>query len=103
MWRSAWILAAAAIAHVLLALLAMFTRRVNIDLLLVEIRATNITRLLAIALVTGAAAVLVSPRARDRAVDALRRPEAVFLTLAALAWWLSLGPSPRAYGRVIDL
>jgi hypothetical protein len=70
---------------------------------LFEIRATNITRLLVIACVTGAAAVFLSPRARERALHVLRQPEAIFVILLGIAWWLSLGPSPRAYGRVIDL
>jgi hypothetical protein len=91
-----------ALAHGVLALLALFTRRVNFDLVLFEIRATNITRLLTIAFATGTAAVLLS-RTRERAAYALRQPEAIFLILMALAWWLSLGPSPRAYGRVIDV
>jgi hypothetical protein len=100
---SAAILATIALAHVGLALLAIFTRRVNFDVLLFEIRASNITRLLVIALVSGAAAVGLLPRARARLVEALRQPEAIFLALALLAWWLSLGPSPRVYGRPVDL
>jgi hypothetical protein len=47
--------------------------------------------------------VLLTGRGRDAAARAVRRPEAIFLLLAGLAWWLSLGPSPRAYGRGIEL
>ena len=97
------LLASIAIAHAALTLFALFTRRVNIDLLLFEIRATDITRLLVIACLTGAAAMLLSVGGRERAAQVLQQPEAIFALLLGLAWWLSLGPSPRAYGRVIDL
>ena len=97
------LLASVAIAYGALALFALFTRRVSFDLLLVEIRATNITRLLLTACASGAAALLLSPRARERAALLVRQPEAIFLILLGLSWWLSLGPSPRTYGRVIDL
>jgi hypothetical protein len=100
---AAVLFASIAIAHALLAILVLFTRRVGFDVLLVEIRATNITRLIAITLVTGTASVLLSRRGRTAALGLFRQPEAIFLLLAALAWWLSLGPSPRAYGRSLDL
>jgi hypothetical protein len=97
------LLGALATAHALLALVALFTRRVDFDFVLFEIRATNITRLIAIAVITGTAALLLSVRGRAAAGRALRQPEAMFLLLAILAWWLSLGPSPRVYGRPIEL
>lgn len=97
------LLAAIAAAHAMLALLALFTRRVDLNLLLFDVRATNITRLMAIALVAGIGAVFLSARGRAGAVRLLRQPETIFALLAVLAWWLSLGPSPRAYGRSIDL
>ena len=97
------LLAAIATAHAVLAFMALFTRRVEFDFLLFEIRATNITRLIAIALLAGAGALLLSVRGRAAARRTLRQPEAIFLLIAVLAWWLSLGPSPRVYGRAIEL
>ena len=101
--RAVLLLGGLAVAHASLAAYAIFTRRIDIDLLLFEIRATNVTRLLVIGAIAAAAAVFVAPDGRRRFVKAVGEPEAIFLLLAALAWWLSLGPAPRAYGRPLDL
>ncbi len=105
---SAWkgigpIFMALAVIHAALAAYAIFSRRIDIDLVLFEVHATNVTRLLLIAVLAAAAALSVAPQARLRFLRALRQPEAIFVLLAVLAWWLSLGPAPRAYGRPLDL
>jgi hypothetical protein len=100
---TAAILSAVATAHLALALLALYWRRVDVDLLFFEIQATNVTRLFVIALVAFGALVAISPILRMRLRAALRRPETIFAIVAVSAWWLSLGPSPRVYGRLLDL
>jgi hypothetical protein len=99
----AFLFAMIAIVYALLALIATFSRRVDIDLVLTSIRARDISRLLSIAFVASVALLAVSPTARARATVFARRPEAIFLLLLVLAWWLSLGPVPRVYGRALDL
>ena len=92
-----------AIAYALLAVMAIFSRRVDLDLVVMSIRARDITRLLVIALVACAAVLFASPPTRVRAAAFARRPEAIVLALLVLAWWLSLGPVPRVYGRALNL
>lgn len=98
--RSLFVVAA---AHVAMATIVLFRRRVDIELAFLSIRATDITRLLVIAAACAIVALLLSPRARARVVGALHQPEAIFITILVAAWWLSLGPSPRVYGRVLEI
>jgi hypothetical protein len=84
-------------------LIATFSRRLDLDLMVTSIRARDITRLLVISLVASAVFLFLSATARARAAAFARRPEAIFLVLLVLAWWLSLGPVPRVYGRALNL
>jgi len=97
------VLAVLALAHIALAAYAILNRRVDFDVIGISIRAANITRLLVIGVACLAGALALAPRARERLAAALRRPEAIFLLILILAWWLSLGPSPRVYGRILEL
>jgi hypothetical protein len=82
---------------------AIVARRIDLDLWLFSIRATDVTRLLVVPLVAAGVLLWLSPPLRARAAAAARRPEAIFLVLLGLACWLSLGPSPRVLGRPLDL
>jgi hypothetical protein len=95
--------AGAAAAHLALAAYLIAFRRIDADLLGIAVRASNVTRLLATAAIASAGALALSPRARARVVVALRRPEAIFVIVLVLAWWMSLGPTPRVAGRLLDL
>ena len=101
-----WVLAlilVTGLAYALLAAAAIFLRRLDLDLTLFSIRATNVTRLLAPPLFATAALLVLSPTVRARMRSAARQPEAVFAATLVLAWWLSLGPSPRVLGRVLEI
>ena len=96
------LLAAAGIAHLGAALFTILARRVVIDLGLFELRMTNVTQLLLRAAVAFALVLLLSPSARMRTAGFLR-DRGFFLVGLVVALWLSLGPSPRALGRPLDL
>ena len=63
---------------------------------------TNITQLLLRAAVAFALVLVLSPRARMRTA-AFLRDRGFFLAGLVVAIWLSLGPSPQALGRPIEL
>lgn len=85
-----------------LAIIAVFARRVTLDLGMVSIQISDIGRALVWLAVTTALWLFCSPRARA-GLRACGTPEAFFLISIALAWWLSLGPTPRSFGRPLDL
>jgi hypothetical protein len=82
---------------------AIVMRRFDLDLIVFSIRATNVTRLLVPPLIAAAALAWLSPASRARMIAAARQPEAIFIAILVLAWWLSLGPSPRVLGRPLEL
>ena len=96
------LLGSAAAAMAMLMLLAVFQRRIVVELPLLTFRMTSLGRTLSIAAATVVALLAVSPRARMRA-RALVTPLGFFCVAAIIAWWLSLGPEPRAFGRVFEL
>ncbi len=101
-----WVLATIAAiggAYTVLTVAAVFARRLDADLSILTIRATNVTRLLVPSVLAAAALVWLSPAVRSRAAHAVRRPEAIFVLVLISAWWLSLGPSPRVLGRPLEL
>jgi hypothetical protein len=102
----AWIIAviaAFALVYASVAVTAIFSRRLDIDLVLFTIRVTNITRLLVPPIVALGALAWLSPVFRARAMAVARRPEAIVAAIVVVAWWLSLGPAPRVLGRPIEL
>ncbi|MGH8187693.1 MAG: hypothetical protein ACREUC_14120, partial [Steroidobacteraceae bacterium] len=101
-----WVLATVAAigaSYAVITVAAVFARRLDADFGIFTIRATNVTRLLVPPALAAAALVWLSPATRSRTVQALRRPEAIFLIVLTCAWWLSLGPSPRVLGRPLEL
>jgi hypothetical protein len=98
----AWVLAAAAVGHAAAAVATMFLRRINVDLWLFTLRMSNINQLLLRAGVLFGLLLLVSPAVRDR-LGAFMRDRGFFVLAVAAAAWLSLGPSPQALGRPIEI
>jgi hypothetical protein len=96
------LLAAVAIAHMAAALATMAERRIAINLGVFELQMSNVTQLLLRAAVAGALVLALSPRGRARTAAFLRQ-RGFFLAGMIVALWLSLGPSPRALGRPIDM
>jgi hypothetical protein len=96
-------LAAIAALHAAATIGVIFFRRYAIDLGIVSLRVTDGRRTLLIALACVTGLLAVSPAIRRRAVALGRRPEAFFLFLLVLAWWLSLGPAPRVFGRPVEI
>jgi hypothetical protein len=101
-----WAVAAAALAgcaYLALAIAVVFLRRVDLDLAFVTLRSSNVTRLIVAAMVAFVAVLALSRRARERTVAAACGPEVPFLLMLVLAWWLSLGPAPRVFGRPLEI
>jgi len=76
--------------------------RLAIDLMVATLRVRDIGRVLLFIVAAVASAAAVSPRARAR-IRALATVEGFFCAAIAAAWWLSLGPAPRVFGRTLDL
>jgi hypothetical protein len=100
--RTAWLLYAVAVAHVVAALLAVVFRRLTLDLWLFEIRIGDATQLLFRAAIAYAIALALSRRLRARA-GIFMRSRGFFVAALVAAFWLSLGPSPQVLGRPLDL
>jgi hypothetical protein len=81
----------------------IFFRRYSIDLGVGSIRVTDGTRPLVGCLVCVGALLAISPAARRKAAALGIRTEAFFLFVLVMAWWLSLGPSPRTLGRPVEI
>ena len=96
------LLAFLAVLHALGAVIALIMRRVTIDLWLFPVRLGNVTQLVLRAAILLALVLLLSPGARARAA-AFMRSRGFFVCALFAAWWLSLGPSPAALGRPLDL
>jgi hypothetical protein len=91
------------LGYVVLATVVIYQRRIEIEIGPVTVRASDVTRLLAFAAGALMVVMLLSRRARSVAARMARAPEAWALALLVAAWWLSLGPAPRAFGRPLDL
>jgi hypothetical protein len=97
-----FLLGGLAIAHVGAALVTILARRVVVDVGPFELRMTDVTQLLLRAAVAFALVLVLSPRARE-GTAAFLRDRGFFVVALILAVWLSLGPSPQALGRPLDL
>ena len=95
------VLLAVTAACVLAGTAAIFLRQIDTEFLGLRIRVTDITRVWIIALACAAVSVAISPRTRARA-RALVTPLGFFCLAIAVAWWLSLGPVPRTFGRTLE-
>ena len=91
-----------AIAYAILAIVTIVVRRVSIDFGLFELQATDVTRLLLRSAVAFSLVLLLSRAARTLTA-AFLRDRGFFLAGLIAAFWLSLGPSPQALGRPLDL
>ncbi len=96
------LLACLAVLHAIGAVVALIMRRVTIDLWLFPVRLGNVSQLLLRAAILLALVLLLSPEARARTASFMRSRGFFVLALLA-AFWLSLGPSPAALGRPLDL
>jgi hypothetical protein len=103
-WRRwlAVILAAGVIVHVVAIVSALVFRRITLDLGLLTLRITDVNQLLARSVILGIALLAVSPFVRAR-TTAYMKTRGFFLVAALAAVWLSLGPSPLALGRPLNL
>jgi hypothetical protein len=96
-------LAAIGAAYGGLAVTTVFARRLDLDVGLFTVRATNVTRLLVPTVIASVVMYILWPAARARVAAVMRRPEAILLVFVVAAWWLSLGPNPRVMGRPLGL
>ena len=96
------ILAVLAVVHVSAALVTILARRIVVDLGLFELRMTDVNQLLARAAVAFILVLVLSSPARVRAA-AFLRDRGFFVVGLVLALWLSLGPSPQALGRPLEV
>ncbi len=101
-----WVLAGIAgvgSLYAVLAVMTVFARRLDFEIGPFAVRATNVTRLLGPTVVAFIAMCVLRPSLRARLAAIARRPEAILLMFVVVAWWLSLGPSPRVMGRPLQL
>jgi hypothetical protein len=96
-------IASAAGVYAVLAVWAIFARRIDAEIWVLTLRASNVTRLLIVPLVASSVLLWLWPAGRARAAAAARQPEAVVLVMLVTAWWLSLGPAPRVLGRPLEI
>jgi hypothetical protein len=96
------VLALLASVHLLLAFVTMLERRVVLELGLFTLRMSDVTQLLLRAAIAFVLLLALSPSARRRTA-AFMRDRGFFLVALVAAAWLSLGPSPRSFGRPVDL
>jgi hypothetical protein len=97
-----WFLAFLAMSHAAGALAAVAWRRVTLDAGFFELRITNINQMILRSTIALALLLLVSPAARVR-FGLFMRERGFWVMGIILAMWVSLGPSPRAFGRPLEL
>jgi hypothetical protein len=97
-----WFLAFLAMSHAAGALAAVAWRRVTLDAGFFELRITNINQMILRSAIALALLLLVSPAARVR-FGLFMRERGFWVIGIILAMWVSLGPSPRAFGRPLEL
>ncbi|NOT26554.1 MAG: hypothetical protein HOP16_10680 [Acidobacteria bacterium] len=103
-WRRwlAWFLAFLAVSHALGALAAVAFRRVTLDAGLFELRITNINQMILRSGIALGLLLILSPAARTRFVVFMRE-RGFWVVGIVLVMWVSLGPSPRAFGRPLEI
>jgi hypothetical protein len=97
-----WVLLALALTHAIAAVMTTFNRRMTIELGIVSLRMSNVDQLLIRAVAAAAILLVLSPELRSRCA-AFMRARGFFLAALLAAMWLSLGPSPHALGRPVNL
>jgi hypothetical protein len=89
--------------YVVVLVTVVLQRRINLDLPgLLPLRVYDVGWVLLWLAALTAVLLFVSPRARVR-FRALATPEGFFCLAIVGAWWLSLGPTPRALGRLLEM
>lgn len=96
------VLALLAVLHAVGGVIAIVMRRVTLDLWLFPVRLGNATQLLLRAAILLALVLVLAPNARARATTFMKS-RGFFACALLAAWWLSLGPSPAALGRPLNL
>jgi hypothetical protein len=81
---------------------AIYERRLILDIGPINLRVTSLGRVLLFAGLLVAALAAASARGRAR-FRALASVQGFFCVAIVAAWWLSLGPQPRAMGLPLDL
>jgi len=97
-----WLLLAVTLVHAIAAVITTFNRRLTIDLGVATLRMSNVDQLLIRAVVAAVILLVLSPELRARCA-AFMRAGGFFLAALLAAMWLSLGPSPHALGRPVNL
>ena len=97
-----WLLLAVTLVHAIAAVITTFNRRLTIDLGVATLRMSNVDQLLIRAVVAAVILLVLSPELRARCA-AFMRARGFFLAALLAAMWLSLGPSPHALGRPVNL
>jgi len=97
-----WLLAFLAASHAIAAAAALALRRIAFDAGWFVLRITNINQMLARSGIAFGLLVVISPRFRTR-VSAFMRDRGFYALGAVAALWLSLGPSPLALGRPLEV
>ena len=97
-----WLLAFLAVSHAIAAAAALALRRIAFDTGWFVLRITNINQMLARSGVAFGLLAIVSPGFRTR-VSAFMRDRGFYVLGAVAALWLSLGPSPLALGRPLEV
>jgi hypothetical protein len=97
-----WVLLGLTIVHAIAAVITTLTRRWSIDLGIATLRMSNVDQLLIRAAIAATVLLVLSPELRARCA-AFMRARGFFLASLLAAMWLSLGPSPQALGRPVNL
>ena len=97
-----WLLAVVTVSHAVGAALAIALRRITFDAGWFVLRITNVNQMLLRSGVAFGLLLAVSPGLRLR-VHEFMRDRGFFLLGAVAAFWLSLGPSPQALGRPVEI
>jgi hypothetical protein len=98
----AWLLGIVGVSHALAALVTLVWRRIAFDTGWFVLRITNINQMLLRSGIAFGLLLVVSPRFRAR-VSAFMRDRGFFVLGVVAALWLSLGPSPLAVGRPLEI
>jgi hypothetical protein len=91
-----------AVSHAIAAAAALALRRIAFDAGWFVLRITNINQMLLRSGIAFGLLLVASPRFRAR-VFGFMRDRGFYVLGAAAALWLSLGPSPQAFGRPLEL
>src|SRR5262249_48337814 len=86
-----WVLLVLSLVHVAAAVIAVFNRRLTIDLGFVTMRMSDVNQLLLRAAIPAILLLVLSPELRARSA-AFLRTRGFFVVVLMAAMWLSLGP-----------